>query len=66
MLYQFLLNYIDTFSFLNVFKYLTFRTGLAFFTSLVLVLIVGGPLSNFFQIRKYLILFEMMDQRNIL
>jgi len=25
MLYQFLLNFVDTFSFLNVFKYLTFR-----------------------------------------
>ena len=48
MLYQFLLNFIDTFSFLNVFKYLTFRTGLSFFTSLVIVLIVGGPFIKFF------------------
>ena len=33
MLYQFLLNFVDNLSFLNVFKYLTFRTGLSFFTS---------------------------------
>ena len=43
MLYQILLNFVDTFSFLNVFKYLTFRTGLSFFTSLAIVLIIGGP-----------------------
>ena len=44
MLYQFLLNYVDTFGFLNVFKYLTFRTGLSVFTSLIIVLIIGGPI----------------------
>ena len=43
MLYEFLLNYVETFSFLNVFKYITFRTGLAFFTSLLIVLLIGGP-----------------------
>ena len=35
MLYKILLNYIEIFTFLNVFKYITFRTGLAFFTSLL-------------------------------
>ena len=54
MLYQFLLNFVDTFSFLNVFKYLTFRTGLSFFTSLVIVLIVGGPFIKFFSKQKIL------------
>jgi len=54
MLYQFLLNFVDTFSFLNVFKYLTFRTGLSFFTSLVIVLIIGGPFINFFSKQKIL------------
>ena len=48
MLYQFLLNYVDTFGFLNVFKYLTFRTGLSVFTSLIIVLIIGGPFIKFF------------------
>ena len=54
MLYQFLLNFVDTFSFLNVFKYLTFRTGLSFFTSLVIVLIIGGPFIKFFSRQRIL------------
>ena len=54
MLYQILLNFVDTFSFLNVFKYLTFRTGLSFFTSLVIVLIIGGPFIKFFSKQKIL------------
>ncbi len=43
MLYNFLLEFVDIFGFLNVFRYLTFRTGLAVFTSLILVLLIGGP-----------------------
>ena len=54
MLYQFLLNFVDSFSFLNVFKYLTFRTGLSFFTSLAIVLIIGGPFIKFFSNQKIL------------
>ena len=54
MIYQFLLNYVDTFGFLNVFKYLTFRTGLSVFTSLVIVLIIGGPFIKFFSNQKIL------------
>ena len=54
MLYQFLLNYVDTFGFLNVFKYLTFRTGLSVFTSLLIVLIIGGPFIKFFSNQKIL------------
>ena len=52
MLYQFLLNFVDTFGFLNVFKYLTFRTGLSVFTSLIIVLIIGGPFIKFFSNQK--------------
>ena len=52
MLYQFLLNFVDTFSFLNVFKYLTFRTGLSVFTSLSIVLLIGGPFIKFFSNQK--------------
>ena len=48
MLYNFLLNFIDTFSFLNVFKYITFRTGLAVFTSLIIVLVIGNPFIRYF------------------
>ena len=54
MLYQFLLNFVDTFGFLNVFKYLTFRTGLSVFTSLAIVLIIGGPFIRFFSNQKIL------------
>ena len=54
MLYQFLLNFVDSFGFLNVFKYLTFRTGLSFFTSLVIVLVIGGPFIKFFSNQKIL------------
>ncbi len=52
MLYQFLLNFVDTFGFLNVFKYLTFRTGLSFFTSLTIVLLIGGPFIKLFSNKK--------------
>jgi phospho-N-acetylmuramoyl-pentapeptide-transferase len=54
MLYQFILNYVDIFGFLNVFKYITFRAGLSFFTSLIIVLLVGGPFINFFSNKKIL------------
>ncbi len=52
MLYQFLLNFVDTFGFLNVFKYLTFRTGLSVFTSLLIVLIIGSPFIKLFSNQK--------------
>ena len=48
MLYNFLLEFVEIFSFLNVFKYITFRTGLAVFTSLIIVLIIGGPFIKMF------------------
>ena len=54
MLYQFLLNFVDTFGFLNVFKYITFRTGLSLFTSLAIVLIIGGPFIKYFSSQKIL------------
>ena len=54
MLYQFLLNYVDIFSFLNVFKYITFRTGLSLFTSLIIVLLIGEPFIKFFSNNKIL------------
>ena len=52
MLYKILLNYIEIFTFLNVFKYITFRTGLAFFTSLLIALLIGGPFIKLFSNRK--------------
>ena len=52
MLYELLINYVEIFSFLNVFKYLTFRTGLAFFTSLIIALLIGGPFIRLFSNKK--------------
>jgi phospho-N-acetylmuramoyl-pentapeptide-transferase len=54
MLYSLILEFIDEYSFLNVFKYLTFRTGLAMFTSMAVVLLVGTPFIKFFSARKIL------------
>ena len=52
MLYELLLNYVETLTVLNVFKYITFRTGLAFFTSLLIVLLIGGPFIRLFSNKK--------------
>ena len=54
MLYDLLLNYVELFSFLNVFKYITFRTGLAVFTSLIIVLLIGEPFIRLFSDKKIL------------
>ena len=48
MLFSFLSSLVDTYSFLNVFKYLTFRTGLALMSSLIISFIIGGPLIKLF------------------
>ena len=48
MLFSFLTSLVEQYSFLNVFKYLTFRTGLSVVTSLVVVFSIGGPLINIF------------------
>jgi len=52
MLYSLLVSLIESYSFLNVFKYLTVRTGLAMFTSLIVVFIIGSPFINFFTSKK--------------
>jgi phospho-N-acetylmuramoyl-pentapeptide-transferase len=54
VLYNFLLNFVEYFSFLNVFKYITFRTGLSVFTSLFIVLIIGNPFIKYFSTKKIL------------
>ena len=48
MLFSFLTSLIEQYSFLNVFRYLTFRTGLSVVTSLLVVFIIGGPLIKVF------------------
>ena len=54
MLYNLILEFVDQHTFLNVFKYLTFRTGLAMFTSMMIVLLIGTPFINFFSTRQIL------------
>ena len=48
MLYSFLTSLVDTFTFLNVFKYITFRIGLSVVTSLIIIFMIGTPLINYF------------------
>ena len=48
MLFSFLTSFVDTFSFLNVFKYITFRIGLSVVTSLIIIFLIGNPLINYF------------------
>ena len=48
MLFNLLTSLIDQYSFLNVFKYLTFRTGLSVVTSLIVIFVIGEPLIKFF------------------
>ena len=52
MLYNLILDFVDQYTFLNVFKYLTIRTGLAMFTSMVIVLLIGTPFINFFSAKQ--------------
>tara|TARA_Y100000590_G_scaffold187416_1_gene213657 strand:+ start:3592 stop:4677 length:1086 start_codon:yes stop_codon:yes gene_type:complete len=52
MLYSLFSNLVEFFSFFNVFKYLTVRTGLAMFTSMIVVFMVGTPLINFFSSKQ--------------
>ena len=54
MFYKFLLDFVDIFTFLNVFKYLTVRTGLAMFTSMIVVFLIGTPFIKFFSAQQIL------------
>ena len=53
MLYNFLISLVDQFSALNVFRYLTFRTGLSLISSMAIVFIIGGPFIRFIQSHKF-------------
>jgi phospho-N-acetylmuramoyl-pentapeptide-transferase len=48
MLFSFLTSLVENYSFLNVFKYITFRTGLSVITSLLIVFLIGNPLIKIF------------------
>ena len=52
MLYSLLTSFINEFSFLNVFRYLTFRTGLSLISSFIIVFLIGGPIIRYFSQKK--------------
>ena len=52
MLYSFLNSLIDQFSALNVFRYLTFRTGLSVISSMTIVFLIGGSFIKFIEAHK--------------
>jgi len=49
MFYSFLSSLAENYSFLNVFKYITFRTGLSVVTSFLVVFLIGEPLIRIFK-----------------
>ena len=53
MLYNFLISLVDQFSALNVFRYLTFRTGLSVMSSMLIVFLIGGPFIKFIETHKF-------------
>ena len=52
MLFDLFSILVDKFSFLNVFKYLTVRTGLSMFTAMLVVFLVGSPLIKLFSLKQ--------------
>ena len=54
MLYSLILSFVDSYTFLNVFKYLTVRTGFAMFTSMLIVFLIGTPFIKFFSAKQIL------------
>ena len=53
MLYSLFSSLVDDYTFLNVFKYMTVRTGLAMFTSMMVVFFIGNPIITYFSSRKF-------------
>tara|TARA_B110000438_G_scaffold279102_1_gene303243 strand:+ start:2651 stop:3736 length:1086 start_codon:yes stop_codon:yes gene_type:complete len=52
VLYSFFTSLVDQFSILNVFRYLTFRTGLSVMSSMIIVFAIGGSFIRFIESRK--------------
>ena len=53
MFYSLFSSLVENYTFFNVFKYLTVRTGLAMFTSMLVVFIIGNPIIAYFSSRKF-------------
>jgi phospho-N-acetylmuramoyl-pentapeptide-transferase len=52
MIYSLFSYLTDSYSFLNVFKYLTVRTGLSMFTSMIIVFFIGPIIIKYFSNKK--------------
>jgi len=52
VLYSLLISFVDEFSILNVFRYLTFRTGLSVMSSMLIVFLIGAPFIKFIESHK--------------
>tara|TARA_Y100001970_G_scaffold240448_1_gene303192 strand:+ start:469 stop:1554 length:1086 start_codon:yes stop_codon:yes gene_type:complete len=52
VLYSFLISWVEEFSILNVFRYLTFRTGLSVMSSMLIVFLIGAPFIKFIESHK--------------
>ena len=52
MLYSFLISLVDQYTALNVFRYLTFRTGLSVISSMVIVFVIGESFIKFIHFHK--------------
>jgi len=52
VLYSFLISLVDQFSALNVFRYLTFRTGLSVMSSMIIVFLIGNSFIKFIESHK--------------
>ena len=52
MLYSFLNSLVEQFSALNVFRYITFRTGLSVISSMTIVFLIGGSFIKFIALHK--------------
>jgi len=53
VLYNLLISLVDQFSALNVFRYLTFRTGLSVMSSMIIVFLIGGPFIKLIETHKF-------------
>src|SRR5674536_296540 len=51
-MFYWLTEFSDKISFLNVFRYITFRTGGAIVTALVFVFLFGGPMIDLLRIKQ--------------
>ena len=54
MIYYISLLLIEQFSYLNIFKYLTFRASGAFITSILISFLVGPKLIQYFKVKQKL------------